>query len=264
MLESWATSFSSKWFRASIAVVLWVLAFLGASGVQAFFPSTRPVNWYAWELVRYGLLAAGVLLLFLPVEWFCRRMTERWRESVARSIQVRYVKAEEAEEAYKLCWKFYTREDHVINRDSLAAFLKANPNTAKIFSKNGKAVGLYIIFAIKKAAVRKILDGTIQTAQDLNEAHAVSAWQKATGLYVTNVAAEGIMNRGVLMQQLEKDLATYVTRYPSIKFVFARMANADGSRILRKNGFTKTRQTSPDTQIWKYEVGPNLPKGIHL
>jgi len=175
-------------------------------------------------------------------------------------ISERYARSTEVEEVFRICRGFYARDDHVINRDSLQCFMSTSSRTVKIFEKDKQPVGLYIVFAINGEAVRKIRDGTIPNAQALNARHAVRDRGKPAGLYVTNICASGFIARGRAVESLKEDLADRIRRHRSIKYVFARMANDDGGRLIRKYGFKKIHENLPDQQVWNWEVVPRLPE----
>lgn len=256
MWEKWATSSSSKWLRPLFSLLVWLLGFIGVSNVEKF---VHIGDQSVWRLLQYSLFAVALLLLLSPIEWICRRITQGRRASRARNIVARYAKPDEADEIFRFCRTFYDRDDHVINRSSLEDFLKANPNTAKIFTKNGEPVGLYIVFAINKEACRRLLDCSIVSAQQLNAKYAIRQMRWATGLYVTNVCGRGTLVRGIVLQELKNDLKRYLVDHRSIRYLFARMANEDGARIIKKNQFAKISNHQCDQQIWKYEVGLKIP-----
>ena len=158
---------------------------------------------------------------------------------------------------HDLCRGFYPRrEDHVINKDSLRDFMLKNSRTAKIFFKDNKPVGLYIVFSINAEAVRRYRSGDFVSAQVLNKRFAVGDRGEPAGLYVTNIAADGISARGLAIESMEDDLKgrPYNQRYG---YVFARYApeNLDGPRLLRKFHFQPIFPDRPDQQIWQRTLG---------
>jgi hypothetical protein len=263
MWDSWLTPSTAKWVRALGSAAVAMLGFMGVSSVQAAFTGgvqAGTLSWYVWWGLRITCLAIAIILLLSPMRWLYRWIPE----CLERGVEVRYANPAEADEVYRLCRGFYTRDDHVINRDSLEAFLKANRNTAKIFKKNGQQVGLYIVFAINAQAVAALRNGKILSAQELNSRHAVTAMNKAKGLYVTNICARGKIVRGVVLKHLKQEIVRDLQKYRGIQFVFARMANEDGGRLIRKYQFEKVHRDWPDQQIWQYEVVPKLPGNLGL
>jgi len=241
------------------------VAFLGASTVQDLLGGKFPLSMELWKGLEYVLIIAGALVLLSPVEWFFRQRVRRWSASLGRDVTARYATVAEVDAMYQLCASFYDREDHVVNRDSLKAFMQANPQTVKVFSRKGQDVGIYIVFALNKDGARKLLDGSIRSAQALNSKHAVRAMRWAYGLYVTNICARGSGPRGMIVRgkvlgSLKEDVRKQIESHRSIRYVFARMANANGGRLIRKYGFTKTLASQPDEQVWKREIALRLPE----
>jgi hypothetical protein len=263
MLDRWITPSAAKWVKALLAIASALLGFLGVSYVQTAATGGVPpgtLGWYVWLAVRILFLAITVILLVSPMRWLYRWIPE----CLERGVEVRYATPAEADEVFRLCRGFYTRDDHVINRDSLEAFLRANHNTAKVFTKKGQQVGLYILFAINGHAVTALRNGKILSAQELNTHHAVTSMSKAKGLYVTNICARGKIVRGVVLKHLKQEIVRDLQRHRGIQFVFARMANEDGGRLIRKYQFEKIHRDWPDQQIWQYEVVPKLPENLGL
>jgi len=44
----------------------------------------------------------------------------------------------------------------------------------------------------------------------------------------------------------------------TVKWLFGRMANKDGARLLLESGFEKINKAGPDLQVWKRFVGPKV------
>ena len=206
-----------------------------------------------WNSVAF-FSSIGLWVAALVTYWLLSVAGRQIMTVLRRGIEERYAHADEVDLVYKVCCSLYHREDHIINKQSLQEFMKANSHTAKIFYKNGGPVGIYIVFSINREAVRRYLDGSFTNAQQLHARNAISDRGKPTGLYVTNVAAEGLSARGMAVESLKKDIAQRIHTHRSIEYVFGRMANEDGSRILRKAGFYKIHPHLPDEQVWQYHV----------
>jgi hypothetical protein len=233
-----------EWVERSVIVLLILHGI--AYCVNTYTPYRIPEFWISAGLAG----AVGLAVLWITLAWIVRRI----KGILGRGITERYAKRTEVDEVLRVCRGFYDRDDHVINRDSLDAFMQANSRTAKLFYKDGQAVGVYIVFSINRDAVRKFLDRTFMDAQHLNARHAVNDRGKPAGLYVTNIAARGTSAKGLATQSLMKDLEQRTSQYRSITHVFGRMANKDGARLIRKSGFEKIEPNLHDEQVWQYRV----------
>lgn len=238
----------------------WLVSAIGLPAIGQFLSQPATISRPVWRLLLWTPLAVvGALLVWYIAEW----MVKRRLVALGRGISERFADASEADEVHRICRTFYTRDDHVINRASLADFMSLNQRTAKLFVKDGETVGLYIVFSLKSEGVRKLLDGSIVSAQQLNRAYAVKDRGAPAGLYVTNICARGVAARGKALESLLRDITERLTRHRSIKFVFARMANEDGGRLIRQYGFRKIHPDLPDAQIWKYDVTPKIPEDVY-
>ncbi len=255
MMQSPATSFYS-FFKEK---VLWIVGFFGFSFFADLYTHPTGRTRMQWHLILW----TPVALVTLWVLWYAsERAYFHGMKVLGRGVSERYADPSEVDEVWRICRSFYTHDDHVININSLRDFMTINRRTAKIFFKDNKPVGLYIIFPIRIDAVRKFLDGTFSNAQALNHLHATKDRGKPSGLYVTNICAEGIVVRGKALESLLLDIRQRIATNPCIRHVFARMANGDGSRIIRKYHFQKIHQHLPDLQVWVYHVTPALPGGL--
>ena len=230
-------------------------------------------------------------LFYLILRFLGARAKERLEFVWRRGITHRYALATEVDLAYDTCAGLYGTVDHIINKDSLRDFMTANQKTVKFFFRtkqpswidvqaiprrirgwfskgtfpgtsttspinpSNPPVGLYIVFAINREAVRRYLDGTFTNAQVLRAKYAVSERGRPVGLYVSNIAANPTVSaRGIATEVLRNDLIQLIRRYRSIEYIFARVANADGERLIRREGFEKIRADLPKEQIWKKHI----------
>jgi len=210
-----------------------------------------------WTSLSF-FFAIGLWIAAIVAFWLLRQAGRQIVTVLRRGIEERYARADEVDEVYRVCCSLYHREDHIINKQSLREFMATNSRTAKFFFKNGEPVGIYIVFSINREAVRKYLDGSFNSAQQLHTRNAVGDRGKPAGLYVTNIAAHGLSARGMAIESLKSDLKARIRAHRSIEYVFGRMANEDGARIIRKAGFYKIHPHNPDEQVWQYHV-PVLP-----
>ncbi len=235
---------------------LWILGFFGFSFFANLYTHPSNLSRLQWRLILWTPFAAVTLWVL----WYAlERAFFYGLRARGRGISERFALPTEVEEVWRICRTFYTQDDHVINIDSLRDFMNTNRRTAKIFFKDGKPVGLYIIFPIRIDAVRKFLDGTFSSAQSLNRLHAIKDRGKPSGLYVTNICAEGIVVRGKALESMLLDIRERIAANPCIRHIFARMANDDGGRIIRKYKFEKIQQHLSNRQVWAYHVNPSLP-----
>lgn len=239
--------------------VPWIVSAIGLPTVATFvwtiYKHPETVSSSAWHTSLWvSSVAVGCLLVWYAVEWYHQRRLV----DLGREISERYADVSELDMVHAFCCTFYTRDDHVINRDSLRDFMAVNHRTVKLFYRGDQPVGLYIIFSIKSDAVRRILDGSITTAQQLNRAYAVKDRGAPAGLYVTNICGTGTIARGTATMSIIRDILERYNRHRTIRYVFGRNANRDGGEILKNNDFKRINENMPDLQIWKFDLTAKL------
>jgi hypothetical protein len=231
----------------------------GALGVVGSLSSIigLPPTILPWIAAPSGTL----LIAWLGLVWIRKRRQERMEQRIAKrlaQITARYATVDDVDKLWEFLFECYhRREDHVINRESLRDFVSINARTAKMFMRGDTIVGAFIVFAINTDAVRKLLAETITSAQQLSRRYAVRL--RPAGLYITNVCGRDAFSQENAKRTMKNDLKDFINSgHGTVRYLFGRMANKDGARILRATGFEKINEAGPDQQVWKKFVGPKI------